>query len=98
GCADFRGGGHGGAYRFVVVDAAVRQGGAHASDVKAHAVSNDTRKLMSTETAEWVNAPTEIKSAPVVAYSRSFSRRIPPDNSTVARPAMKAIHSEASSG
>ena len=51
---------------------------------RTHAGSNSS--ATSIDEAEWVSAPIEIQSTPVIAIDRTVSRVTPPDASTVARP------------
>ena len=48
-----------------------------------------TSSETSRERAEWVSAPTETKSTPVSAISRTVSSVTPPEASSVARPAIE---------
>lgn len=63
--------------------------GAEDLGVGVHAKSS----ARSTERAEWVSAPTEMKSTPARAMSRTVSRRTPPEASVRERPAISWMDS-----
>src|SRR4029077_6936259 len=59
-----------------------------------HVTSSETWS----ERAEWVRAPTEMKSTPVSAQARTVASETPPDASSSARPATSLTASRTSSG
>src|SRR5207245_822331 len=59
-----------------------------------HVTSSETWS----ERAEWVRAPTEMKSTPVSAYARTVASDMPPEASSSARPATSFTASRTSSG
>ena len=60
--------------------------GKEARPNRRHIHPRATRMLRSTAGAEWVSAPTEIRSTPDSATARTVSRVTPPEASTRARP------------
>ena len=85
-----------------VAEAGLRRRGGAARDARRGArpgqrISRSSR-LRSSAGAECVSAPTEMKSTPVSATSRTFSSVMPPEASSVARPPARATHSRSSAG
>ena len=67
----------------------------HAGDLeRGHRTSRETSRAR----AEWVSAPTEMKSTPVSAIARTVSSDTPPDASSSVRPAASETAARSSSG